>query len=329
MKNYKISVIVPIYNVEKYLNRCMESLLSQTYNNIELILVDDGSTDNSSKLCDMYAKKSDRVVVIHKKNGGLGSARNAGVLASTGDYVTFIDSDDWVTVDAYGYMLNVLIEHNCDVVQCSFIQTEEVCCPINDKEHIDIYTNKDILNYYMYYSTKTGSYSVWKFLYKAELVKDIKFREGKINEDIDYNYKVLRRANRLAVSNQVKYFYYQNHESLSTGGLKKRDYDLYEAASELLKLTSEETFKDIKFLGEVKFARTPFSLLSKIAYYGISDSSINKHIIVSKLTDELRMNYKILLRAPIDIMRKLLVIMFCVNFEISELVIRVYKTIRR
>ena len=120
-KNVKISIIVPVYKVEKYLDKCVNSIVGQTYKNLEIILVDDGSPDNCPAMCDEWAQKDSRIKVIHKKNGGLSSARNAGLDACTGDYIGFVDSDDWIEPDMYEYLLNIGMKNNADVSRCEFV----------------------------------------------------------------------------------------------------------------------------------------------------------------------------------------------------------------
>ena len=115
--NKLVSVIVPVYNVEKYLERCINSIIQQSYNNLEIILIDDGSTDASGKICDEYKEKDDRIIVIHKENGGLSDARNAGIKIFTGEYVTFIDSDDYVSKNMVSNMLDILEKSSCRIVQ--------------------------------------------------------------------------------------------------------------------------------------------------------------------------------------------------------------------
>lgn len=113
-----VSVIVPVYNVEKYLARCVDSITSQTYENLDIILVDDGSTDNSGRICGEYAKKDTRIRVIHQKNKGASAARNCGITAASGNYIGFIDSDDWIDKDMYELLVNTAIEHHADIVRC-------------------------------------------------------------------------------------------------------------------------------------------------------------------------------------------------------------------
>ena len=126
-----LTIVVPSYNVEKYLNRCVDSVLKQTYKNLEIILVDDGSTDCSGKICDSIKEKDCRVNVIHKQNGGLSSARNAGLDVATGDFIGFIDSDDWVTEDMYEYLLGLFNKYEVEIVSCSYILASDKKQKIN------------------------------------------------------------------------------------------------------------------------------------------------------------------------------------------------------
>lgn len=319
-----ISIVVPVYNVEKYLVRCVSTLIKQTYVNIEIILVDDGSTDKSGELCDELGKKDSRIIVLHKKNGGLSSARNAGLKVAKGDYIGFVDSDDWVTLDMYQYCVDLLEKTQADAVQIDYLMARKEDDVLDvKKENVESYHGKDILQYYMYTSTVTGSYSVWRCLFTRRILDGILFREGKINEDIDYRYKALAQCSTFTVSNQIKYFYFQDDVSLSKGGLKQRDFDLYDAAEELYKLTSVEEYGSIRKLGKVKKSRTAFSLLCKIAYYGVADTSIDKRKIVTQLTKEHRKNILTLLVSPMKISRKILAVMLFMSYRMTECVVHI------
>jgi glycosyltransferase involved in cell wall biosynthesis len=329
MDSLKISVIIPVYNVERYLQRCVDSVLNQTYKNLEVILVDDGSSDGCPAICDEYVRRDKRVIVLHKKNGGLSSARNAALDSTlTGDFVTFIDSDDWIAPNYYEYCISKLTNNEADVIQVDYTYaTDKKIDKRNPTEKIQVYEGKAILQHYLETTTYTGSYSVCRCLFSMELIKDNRFREGKINEDIDWKYKVLSNSRKLVVSNQVMYFYYQSGNTISTGGLKKRDFQLREAAELLRDLTSNEKYGSIRELGEVKEARTAFSLLSKIAYFGISDTSLDKKQVVKELTEEHRNNYRKLLNAPLPFSRKVLSVMFAVNYNLTEAAIHLFKKI--
>ena len=325
---YKVSVIIPVYNVEKYLRRCVDSVLNQTHKNLEVILVDDGSTDGSSIICDEYAQRDSRVNVIHKKNGGQSSARNRALdSALSGDFVTFVDSDDWIALDTYEYSINLLIEKESDVVQFdySYATNNKVLKRNPEIERYQVYEGKEILQHYLTTSTTTGSFSACRCLFSRHLTEGIRFREGKINEDIDWKYKVLERSKRWVDSNQVKYFYYQSGNSTSGSPLKKTDFQLREAADLLCELTSKETYGTIAFLGRVKKARTAFSLLCKIAYYGIGDSSIDRPSTIKSLQAEHRRNLPILIKSPLPLSRKTLAIMLGISFKMTEMLIHLFK----
>ena len=324
----QISVIIPVYNVEKYLRRCVDSIIHQTYTLLEIILVDDGSPDNCPQMCDDYSLKDHRIKVIHKKDGGLSSARNAGLKSSHGDYISFIDGDDWIAEDTYEYCINKLGQFNAGVIQFDYIRTRNFDANIiikNEKEKISVFKGKSILQNYLEAGTKDGSYSVCKCVFNRRVINDLKFREEKINEDIDFKYRVLQQTECMIVSNQIKYFYYQSGDSLSVGPLKLKDFDLYEAAEELVKLTKDEEFGTIRELGELKKARTPLSLLCKIAYCGIGDPSINKEETIKKLKKELRTTLKVLLKGPLPFSRKVLAVMFGINYKMTEFCINLAK----
>lgn len=330
MNTTKISIIVPVYKVEPYLKRCVDSLLEQTYKNIEVILVDDGSPDKCPEICDEYAQRDKRVKVIHKPNGGLSSARNAGLdYPLQGDYVAFLDSDDWVDKDTYAYCTDLLRVKNAQAVQFGMrlVEVSEGTYK-QPKEKIAVYKGKDVLQYYMKHSTEDSEeYSVCIGVYHRSLFVGIRFREGKINEDIDFKYRLMSRCNSLVVSNQIKYNYFQTGNTISMGGLKKKDFQLREAGDLLAELSAKESYGNIAYLGKVKQARTAFSLLSKIAYFGVADPAIDKKETVKELALEHRENLGVLLRSPMTVSRKILAIMFAINFNMTEMAIQLIKKI--
>lgn len=329
MKTPIISVIVPVYNVEKYLERCVNSLINQSYNNLEIILVDDGSKDNSGMLCDKLASMYSQIKTVHKTNGGLSSARNAGIKNAHGDFVTFLDSDDWLELDTYEYCLKLLVEYKADCVEFDTIKVKDENAVVQRSEQTKCYDDKDIIQYYLESSTKTGSYSVCRCLFPTNAVRDLMFREGKINEDIDFKYKALSNCKRLVVSNLYKYHYYQSGNSLSVGGLKTRDFDLYESSDILYELTRSEEYGNIAYLGKVKKNRTALSLLCKIAYCGFADNTLDKKKIIKRLTDENRRNVRFLVTSPIPFSRKILSVMFAINFKFTCLCVKIGKMIAK
>ena len=214
----KISVIVPVYKVEKYLNRCVDSILNQTFADFECILVDDGSPDNCGIMCDEYAKKDKRVVVIHKENGGLSDARNRGIdwafQNSDSDWLTFIDSDDWVHSRYLEILFDTVSNNNVKISTCGYIAVKE---KKEDKElsdyNVEVDSPENMLK-------KGYSYTEYNFsiacgrLYKKELFNKIRYPFGRLHEDEFTTYKLIYACEKIAVANVPLYYYFQNSEGI-------------------------------------------------------------------------------------------------------------------
>ena len=210
-----ISVIVPIYNVEKYLRRCVDSIIAQTYSNLEIILVDDGSPDNCPAICDEYAKKDSRVRVIHQKNGGLSAARNAGLDAASGDYIGFVDSDDYIALNMYEKLYNTLRNNSADLAICSIECVDGSGNPLNlysqisdnflkNNDIMKILCEKDIVNYI----------TAVNRLYKKDLFKTLRFDTGKTNEDEFIAHKIYAQCKTVVTISSPLYFYVQRNDSI-------------------------------------------------------------------------------------------------------------------
>lgn len=328
----KVSVVIPVYNVEKYLRRCVDSVLNQTYKNLEVLLVDDGSTDGCPQICDEYAECDSRVICLHKRNGGQSTARNAALdYPLTGDYVTFVDSDDWIENDYYEYCIKLMEKTGADVAQIDFtfvsVTNQD---KHNPEEKIEIIEGKEILQHYMLKTTtSTGGYSACRCLFALHLTNGVRFRVGKTGEDQDWKFKVLSKSTKMVNSNQVKYYYYQSGNSTSTGALQQKHVDDgYESGNELFNLTKDETYGTIRFLGEVRKARTPFSLLCRIAMFGVGDSIKDRKALIKKLTKEHRGNVKTLLKAPLPISRKILTILLAIDYHCVSIPLKIIKLIK-
>ena len=203
----KISVIVPVYKVESYLHRCVDSILNQTHRELEVILVDDGSPDNSGKICDEYAAKDHRVKVIHKKNEGSSCARNAGLDIATGDYISFVDSDDYINESMLESMLNNLLEHNLDVVE---IMPKSINNTSSSDGNFKI---EDKVSAFKRVIQNT-TFSVWCRLYKASVINDLRFIPKIIHQDVFYTIDVLNRIDQLGYLNSKLYNYNTDSESI-------------------------------------------------------------------------------------------------------------------
>lgn len=211
-----VSIIVPVYNVEKYFTRCINSLISQTYKNIEIILIDDGSTDNSGKLCDEASLHyGNKVVVIHKKNEGLSDARNTGIKIAKGYYIAFVDSDDFVSNDMIQTMVSDLQKYNVDIACIGFQEFSDETFNISSaiqENHIDIYDRFQAIKI-LFSNTGFCNFS-WNKLYKAELFLDIKFPYGRKMEDLGTTYLLFEKSQRILYNHQKLYYYNQHHGSI-------------------------------------------------------------------------------------------------------------------
>jgi glycosyltransferase involved in cell wall biosynthesis len=206
----KISVIVPVYRVEECLNKCVDSILGQTYANLEVILVDDGSPDNSGAICDVYVKKDHRVKVIHQENMGLSMARNNGMSIATGAYVSFIDSDDTIDSVMFEKMMEMMTSNNLKVVECIFKINGEIVYgePQNDIPSIQTLDQALLRLHYKSFFNVTNK------LYAFDLIKDIQFIKGKINEDILYSSQVWQKIDKVGFIPEGYYNYSQEGESI-------------------------------------------------------------------------------------------------------------------
>lgn len=220
-----ISVIIPVYNVEIYLENCINSVLNQSYKNIEIILVDDGSIDNSGKLCDEFALKDSRIKVFHKNNGGLSDARNKGIELSNGKYLVFIDSDDVVNYRFIEYLVNLVKDTGCDIGICDPVH----CYPNKQINYVDeserhIYSSKDAICEMLY--QKSFLVSAWGKIYPKKYFDELRFPVGIIFEDSAIMYKIFAKAQRIAYGNAKLYGYMHRENSITTKKFSKRDCDI-------------------------------------------------------------------------------------------------------
>lgn len=209
-----ISIVLPIYNVENYIEKCMESVLNQTYKNIEIILVDDGSPDNCPIICDQYVKEDNRVKVVHKENGGLSDARNAGIKVANGDYITFIDSDDYVDKDYVEFLYNTIEETDADIAIGGHRVIYDSGKIIEKETHENsVLEPKKVLERILY--DDGIDLSAWGKLYKRYLFNDIKFPKGRLFEDSATTYMLVDKANKIAINSISKYNYIIRKNSIS------------------------------------------------------------------------------------------------------------------
>lgn len=221
----RISVIVPVYNVERFLSRCVDSILAQTYENLEIILVDDGSPDGSGAICDEYAAKDSRVQVIHKANGGLSSARNAGIDAATGDYLAFVDSDDWIEPETYSYLMGLVQKYDVKLAYTGRYDVEEetgektvgLCPPKEEKIPARDFVGRIFL-------WDNVDSAAWDKLYHRSLFTNHCYPEGMICEDVPVTYRVILETDFVAVGNRPMYNYYHRKGSITQSRVSEKTF---------------------------------------------------------------------------------------------------------
>ena len=222
----EISVIVPVYKVEKFIYRCVESILNQTFSDFELILVDDGSPDSCPHICDEYAKKDSRVHVIHKQNGGLSDARNVGKEKATGNYITFVDSDDWIHEKYLERLYNACLCFDAEVSVCGYFRTENKELNISaERFTVKTYSPED------FWCSLELNHAIapWGKLYKRELDEGIQFPVGKLHEDVFTTHEYIFAAQKIAFFPAEMYYYYINPDSITGKGWYPKRMDAVEA----------------------------------------------------------------------------------------------------
>lgn len=240
MNQEMISIVVPVYNVQDYLSECIESVLRQTYTNFELLLVDDGSKDDSGKICDLYEGKDDRIRVFHKKNGGLSDARNYAIPHAKGEYIMFLDSDDYLSIHCLEYMLKTMIDHDLNIVQGFFTREESTLDHgAIDSHHVSLFlSEEEILRSYFMYGLIEGH--ACNKLYKTYLFKDLRYPFGKIQEDAWTTYKALFFAKRVGVMQYNTYFYRYNNQSIMNGKFDVRRFDALQVPAYIKAFLNEQ-----------------------------------------------------------------------------------------
>lgn len=231
-----VSVIVPVYNVEKYLKKCVTSIMENSFKNLEIILIDDGSTDNSGQLCNELANMDSRIKVIHKTNGGLSSARNAGLDIARGDYISFVDSDDYIDKDMLSKMLDKAIEYDADIVQCGIFRVNEkgeksTTFQIEDWN----YHGEEILE--KFFKKQTIPVMVWNKLFRRSLIGECRMMDGHNNEDNIFTIDILPKANCVVSIHEQLYYYLIRSDSIMKKSFTEKRFDSIYAYQYTLKKT--------------------------------------------------------------------------------------------
>lgn len=208
-----VSIIVPVYNVEEWLDRCIQSLVTQTYQNLEIILVDDGSTDASPVICNEWMKKDDRIVVLHQVNSGPSAARNAGIDFAKGKYVSFVDSDDWVDSRFIEILHQIMIDSQCDLAECGVFETSGESPESSYELTAEINSKSEAMQAHLADTRYTCV--VWNKMYRHEIIDFIRFPDGRLHEDLFWTYRVINECETLAHTRAPLYYHFHRKDSIT------------------------------------------------------------------------------------------------------------------
>ena len=318
-----ISIVIPIYNVEKYIKGCIESVINQTYKELEIILVDDGGTDRCPEICDEFAEKDNRIKVIHQENKGLSGARNTGIDSSKGKYIIFIDSDDTVESTLVEDLYNCLKKHNTDIAICGrnyVYEDKTIICKVEKHIECVFEFEKAIIEMNRF---ELFDMSAWAKIYKKELFEDLKFPEGKLSEDYFVMYKLFEKAKNVSYISKPLYNYMQRLNSISRN--KNINHDFLEAAKKQME-DLEDKYPNLKQTLHTAYASACLTVLDFYIKNKVKCSKEKikefKNIIIENI-GFIKKNKNI------SISKKIQFYLFLVNFNIYKIAFLSYRKIRR
>lgn len=268
----KVSIIVPVYKVEKYLNRCVDSIINQTYKNIEIILVDDESPDNCGKMCEKYAKKDQRIKTYHKKNGGLSDARNYGLKYAKGEYIAYVDSDDYIEPKMIEILVNAIEKNNADIAMCGTKVVGDYSTYNNKWFDNDLVLNKEEALKALLENRIITSHA-WNKLYRKEIIKKYPWPKGRLYEDIRIMHNVFKSCQKIAICKEYLYDYYQREDSICNNKNLANEFEYVDAF-----ITRYEDIKnDSKEYEEICYAQACIAISNFLMRNNLSKEDKNKY----------------------------------------------------
>ncbi|WP_049962657.1 glycosyltransferase [Ruminococcus sp. HUN007] len=325
-----ISVIVPVYKVEKYLDRCIDSIVNQTFKDIEIILIDDGSPDNCSKMCDEWGERDSRIVVIHQENQGLSAARNSGIRIAKGDYFTFVDSDDWISPTMISDLYEIINKHDADISICNFIRTDR---KMNKEDSEDskelVYSQEEFMKLIMRINGNRCIHYAWGKLYKRKVIDfDEHYPVGMLNEDVEGMFKAVIQSQKIVETNKIGYYYFNNTESISRTKFGINFLSLHEVWNRILSLAESRAPQYYDYV-KYNYIRSDFTILMDYILYGDEQTDIKyndeKEIILKRLKN----NIWILFKSPMKMNRKIMLIFIAYFFNPFKMIVRVINNKRK
>ncbi len=321
-----ISIIVPVYNVEQYLDRCLNSIAQQTFRNLEVILVDDGSTDQCPEICDRWARLDDRFRAYHKKNGGLSSARNFGLGVANGQYIGFVDSDDWISENMYQKLYNLCKAYHADIAMGEFARTttdksDSLFKGETVSEKIVLYEADEFAKKFFKINGNKTIHYVWNKLYSIEVARKIHFPEGLIDEDVEGFFLALCSSNKIVTTSEILYFYRKNENGISAKWFSHKQMDLLIIWEHIVEYCRQpENQKWMKY-AKYNLHRAYFGLLCRLCLNEKEEDrqfAFEEHILLQGI----RKNYLTLVLGPMPFAKKILLTLMCININFAKVVVR-------
>lgn len=325
-----VSIIVPIYNMEKYLNRCIESIVNQTLKDIEIILVNDGSTDNSKKICEEWCNRDNRIILINKKNGGLSDARNKGIEMASSKFIGFVDSDDWIEKNMFKDLFTNIKKYNADICALKFEKVNKYSMDrLSLDNNIKVYSNIEALKKLFTVNSYTETaltIPVWNKLYNKKLFDKIRFPKGKLHEDVYVTYKLFYNSIKIVELNKIGYFYYQRLGSIINSDLNIKKLEVYDNVREIYKYICN---KDIKLENLVlkQYVSKYLNLYNELNKSKSIDEDIKK-IYRKRMINDFRSDLKGLIKNSDNIKLTLIIVLFSINPNIYNYYKCIQKKIR-
>ncbi len=279
----KISIIVPVYKVEPYIHKCVDSILNQTFKDFELILVDDGSPDNCGKICDEYAQKDNRVKVIHKENGGQATARNAALDIARGEYIGFVDSDDYIEPDMYELLYTMCVGYNCDIANCSSTIYFKDRIQVNGGHGFMIHDTKEAMKIAI--EGILYDECLWTKLIRRSLFNGLRIPIGIAYEDTAFTYKLIDRADRVCCKGEPKYNYIKHDDSTMDRAIKNVKIDAVLVYKEMYNFM-EQSYPELCDLVILKLTNNTLSLMNLIIKSGNFDKYKENYFKIAKILND-------------------------------------------
>lgn len=312
--NPLISVIIPVYNTERYLAYCLDSVINQTYQNLQIILVNDGSTDNSLQIAQQYADRDRRIRILNQENQGVSAARNLGISRAKGEYIGFVDSDDWIAPDLYQHLFSLIHLYNADISEAEIIRTaNEGIRKTPEETQINIYTQQEYLKRFFKIQSQETVYYAYNKLYQRNVLINDQFPSYKVGEDVVSTFRAALRSGRIVSSNAPLYYYRQG--SGITSRFNEHYYQLIHVWDDVYNLAKQASGQYQEW-ADINRKRIRLTILSELAISGEYNKEKHRHNR-EQLLQELRQNKADLLKAPMARSRKLLLLMFMINDRLT------------